>query len=113
MVMFEAGKEYLTRDGRRARVYATDGGLGSMIHGAIRSSIDGEWFASEWPKDGRRTDRIRGDDLIPPRPPVVVSDAVSDAAHDAFHCCGEFGRRLWKKTAAAAITAYLAEQEPL
>lgn len=72
--MFEAGKEYETRDGRRARVYATDGVEHEEIHGAVR--VGGEtapgWASISWNEkgerfiDGRRS-AYRTQDLMPPK----------------------------------------------
>ncbi|MGM0584255.1 MAG: hypothetical protein ACQEUZ_06360 [Pseudomonadota bacterium] len=70
--MFEAGKEYRTRDGRRARVYATDGGGPCPIHGAINKND--RWFAYCWRKDGTDAEQqslpaivTPNDDLMPPK----------------------------------------------
>lgn len=51
MTKFEAGREYKTRDGRRARVYATDGGEKLPIHGAVEDEESG-WGLCSWLKDG-------------------------------------------------------------
>lgn len=48
--IFQAGKEYLTRDGRRARVYATDGGGNQPIQGAIQ--FDDGWYGAVWFSSG-------------------------------------------------------------
>jgi hypothetical protein len=47
--MYEAGKEYQTRDGSKARVYATDGAYG-RIHGAVMT-LQG-WVYVSWCSDG-------------------------------------------------------------
>ncbi len=44
-----AGKFYRTRDGRKARIYATDGGS-KQIHGAIMD--DQGWIVRSWNTDG-------------------------------------------------------------
>jgi len=62
--MFEAGKEYKTRGGMRARVYATDGKGVDTIHGAV---FDGGWVYNTWRPDGRWTTTMGNDeDLMPP-----------------------------------------------
>ena len=66
--MFEAGKTYRTRDGREARVYATDGGPEWPIHGAIKRD-GGEWISHNWRANGRLWNKA-GDshfDLMPPK----------------------------------------------
>ena len=63
--MFEAGKEYQTRDGKRARIYATDGKGVDTIHGAV--FYDGGWVFDSWRPDGRWTTTMGNDeDLMPP-----------------------------------------------
>lgn len=54
----EAGKFYRTRDGRKARVYAVDGTLGtsSEIHGAVFHG--GAWGARQWSKSGSYNNTI-------------------------------------------------------
>lgn len=47
----ETGKYYVTRDGRKVRIYATDGGADLPIHGAVLSKL-GHWYACIWDKDG-------------------------------------------------------------
>ena len=67
--IFEAGVEYRTRDGRRARVYATDGQGTYPIHGAYQTRKGGWWSAS-WDALGQNvcgTDL----DLMPPEPEKV------------------------------------------
>jgi len=46
----EVGKTYYTRDGKEVRVYATDGGYATPIHGA-ELQREG-WVARQWEKDG-------------------------------------------------------------
>lgn len=48
--MIEPQKQYETMDGSEARVYATDGGGDTPIHGAVKTK--GGWIASVWDKDG-------------------------------------------------------------
>ena len=61
---FEAGKEYKTRDGRRAKVYEV---YDSYIHGAIL--LDNEhWCNVHWLADGRIVrSREYGPDIILPK----------------------------------------------
>ena len=48
--MIEPNKQYETMDGSDARVYATDGGGDTPIHGAVKTSNG--WIASVWDKEG-------------------------------------------------------------
>lgn len=53
MKVFEPGKEYRTRCGDRARVYALDGDEGYPIHGAILyDSEEGLWTGECWTAEG-------------------------------------------------------------
>ena len=66
---YEAGKEYLTRNGRRARIYATDGGGTYPIHGAIQN--DNLWYTAVWTAIGEISVGNEGpglSDLMPPEP---------------------------------------------
>ena len=54
--MIDINKKYRTRDGREVRIYATDGGLGNRVHGAIKNehgwgqqnwNLKGTWFDDE------------------------------------------------------------------
>lgn len=47
---FTPGKFYKTRDGKKARIYATDGSDSFPIHGALY--ICGEWRADVWTASG-------------------------------------------------------------
>ena len=42
--------EYLTRNGNKARVYATDGGGSFPVHGAVYTN--GEWEQEKWTPNG-------------------------------------------------------------
>ena len=44
--MIDKNKTYRTRDGREVRIYATDGGAGASIHGAIKSETG--WLTTAW-----------------------------------------------------------------
>lgn len=48
---FEPGKEYLTRSGLRARIYADDGVQETELHGAY--CVAGKWLIGTWDKLGR------------------------------------------------------------
>ncbi len=65
--MFEVGKEYKTRDGSRARIYATDAGGSDSIHGAIFLSGSLEcWVLAAWRESGKQFISLEdGHDLIP------------------------------------------------
>ena len=67
---FQFGKEYPTRDGGRARVYATDGAGLLPIHGAVWHERDKHWRLLAWHLDGcYNIDGITSElDLIPPTP---------------------------------------------
>lgn len=67
--LFEAGKEYKTRDGRRARVYAVDGEEPYPIHGAYQYSGNG-WQCRAWTREGHGTELScpTDADLMPPEP---------------------------------------------
>ena len=54
-----------TRDGREARIYATDGGKGKPLHGALPTSEG--WREISWTEEGRISPGIdsRGDLLHP------------------------------------------------
>lgn len=67
MIMFEAGKTYRTRDGREARVYATDGAI-FCIHGAIKT--ESGWVSDAWGPYGKypawQFSEDNAKDLMPP-----------------------------------------------
>jgi hypothetical protein len=64
----EAGKEYRTRDGRKARVYATDGISPYVVHGAIQTPQG--WSLQSWITNGaKRSDGLAG---------TYMSDLVSE-----------------------------------
>lgn len=44
--MIDINKKYRTRDGREVRIYATDGGAGASIHGAIKTETG--WLVTAW-----------------------------------------------------------------
>jgi hypothetical protein len=54
--MIDKSKTYRTRDGREVRIYATDGGAGSPIMGAVfYTTPNGQswWESARWTEDGR------------------------------------------------------------
>ena len=66
--MISKDKQYRTRDGREVRIYATDGGSGSLVHGAIYT--DG-WQSRCWTKDGKYFSQdATGCDLIEVKPRI-------------------------------------------
>ena len=48
--MIDKNKTYKTRDGREVRIYATDGGHGKIIHGAIKNGP--HWDPFSWQSNG-------------------------------------------------------------
>lgn len=68
--MFEAGKEYRTRDGRRVRVYKLVGPNNDTPIGFIERYEASEiWGELSWSPDGMRfTNMEHGTDLMPPQP---------------------------------------------
>lgn len=73
----EAGKEYKTRDGRNARVYAVDGTVPYVIHGAVKKS-DGEWMAAVWRENGHVGSEVSHDpsDIMPPANEFWVMNGI-------------------------------------
>ena len=71
--MFEVGKEYTTKNGLRARTYASDGWGRFCIHGAIFR--DGGWLNASWDKDGVSSNSSKWDLT----PPIVVTDDEVEA----------------------------------
>ena len=71
--MIDINKKYMTRDGREVRIYATDGGAGSPIMGAVfYTTPNGQswWDSARWTEDGRYDyhGRETKTDLIEVRP---------------------------------------------
>lgn len=61
----EVGKFYKTRDGRKARIYAVDGGDGEVIHGALHFGDAYGWSITTWHSGGVYTEGSHhGRDLI-------------------------------------------------
>ena len=66
--MIAINKKYRTRDGREVRIYATDGGGGTAIHGAIKE-CSGRWRQESWWSNGQLLSSLQSDsDLIEVRP---------------------------------------------
>ncbi len=62
---FKPGQTYRTRDGREARVYATDANQDWPIHGAIKKDVG--WLPETWTAAGANTTAAtHPDDLMPP-----------------------------------------------
>ena len=61
-------KQYKTRDGREARIYATDGAGEYSVHGALKSSEG--WIYTTWGSQGHIVDPSREtlEDLIEAKP---------------------------------------------
>ena len=71
--MIDINKKYRTRDGRAVRIYATDGGAGSPVMGAVfYTTPNGQswWESARWTEDGRYDyhGRQTNTDLIEVRP---------------------------------------------
>lgn len=110
VTVFKPGAEYRTLQGGVARVYATDGAEPFPVHGAIWTH-DG-WTPASWSAHGTYGMSPSGNDIIPPRPPVVVSDAVIKAGTDEHkRSASPHHRESIRREYAAAIAAYLDEQE--
>lgn len=80
---WEPGKEYRTRDGRRARVYALDGGGAHPMHGAVYNHGSGAWEPTSWMSCGgylHAKNDISPRDIMPPEPEkrVVYFNAYAD-----------------------------------
>jgi hypothetical protein len=78
--MFEVGKEYKTRDGSRARIYATDGAQG-LMHGAV-FTLDG-WSPRVWHTDGENM--FSCDSLVRPKRKYLKSMATLLAEFPNHH----------------------------
>lgn len=67
--IFKAGEEYVTRDGGKARIYATDSGGQLPIHGAVTMAGDCQWYINEWTSSGRylASEAPHPNDLMPPK----------------------------------------------
>ncbi len=81
---FKAGETYQTRDGRKARIYATDGVGNHPIHGAMKGR-DG-WSQMLWSADGKYIYRMQENcDLMPPKRRVWVTICQYDDGGISTH----------------------------
>jgi len=48
----DKNRTYTTRDGRAVRIYATDGGRRTPIHGATKDPNDDGWTSRTWTNEG-------------------------------------------------------------
>lgn len=64
----ELGKQYRTRDGRKVRVYAVDGGGEFCVHGAIL--VDDTWISMAWRGDGSWIGKDSSAELIEVKPRI-------------------------------------------
>ena len=89
-MIWEPGKEYRTRDGNRARVYATDGRDPWNIHGAIFYEDLGGWDPTAWRSDGKVTapKGQRQYDLMPPAREVWLWETPNGSL-DGMVCSSE------------------------
>ncbi|MFA6134687.1 MAG: hypothetical protein WC869_11795 [Phycisphaerae bacterium] len=104
MTIFKAGETYRTRDGREARVYATDGADNYSIHGAMR--LEQGWASMTWTAAGVHciSDHNPSNaDLMPPAPKplegerwmnIYPNDRASFGYHDErrAHLNARYGR---------------------
>ena len=67
--MIDKNKTYKTRDGKKVRIYATDGEKEYPVHGAIK--LHNEWMAITWTAEGKYCG-LGGDDkdLIEVKPRI-------------------------------------------
>lgn len=81
---FKPGEKYFTRDGREARVYATDGAGEYPLHGAIFMTLsedfDEGWHDASWTAQGSyiETDDVSDRDLMPPKRELWVNFYTPD-----------------------------------
>ena len=80
------GCELQTRWGRPVRIYATDGGGGYPIHGAIQ--IGESWISRSWSKDGLQCEGMQNDVDLIVKPRTIELDlwinVYPDGAFSAF-----------------------------
>ncbi len=84
--MIELGKQYQTKDGCEARVYAVDAGSAHSVHGAIKRN--GEWVVTTWSKEGHWGIGNSINDLVEVKPRIrrevwvnVYPSQVTDVIH--------------------------------
>lgn len=112
--MFEAGQEYKTRDGRRARVYAMDAGGSYPILGAFEE-VDAHgavWWPFHWTESGMApsSKQTHGKDLISSRAldAAALDQRALDAAVRAVEMILGHGRDFAISCAETAILTYQA-----
>ena len=68
----EMGKEYRTRRGYPVRIYCTDGGGQSPVHGSVdRPGAEQQWDTITWDKEGKHCTGASGSyDLIEVKPRI-------------------------------------------
>ncbi len=101
---WEVGKTYQMRGGGEFHVLEIDG-PGCLLFGRAMGYPCATWVPAQRTSEGRviHSSTYHIGDLMPPTPPVVVSDAVSNAfiaAHGPSFCRGAI---------TAAITEWLTE----
>lgn len=71
----EAGKEYVTRGGQRARIYATDGAGEWSVHGAVFDPESYGWLRCAWTDRGSLSGNGLASqlDLVPTKRTVFVN----------------------------------------
>jgi hypothetical protein len=67
-MMIKLGKQYQTRDGCEARIYALDAGGQNPVHGAIKRN--GLWIVTAWAKEGQWSMSKSINDLIEVTPRI-------------------------------------------
>ena len=85
--MISKDKTYRTRDGREVRIYATDGGDGTAIHGSFKEGD--RWRIVSWKSDGKFYEFHESHlDLIEVKPRInrtvwlnVYPNGVKDGVH--------------------------------
>jgi hypothetical protein len=66
--MIDINKKYRTRDGHEVRIYATDGGEPSPVHGAIKTG--GGWDCHAWMREGSWMHFKGPNDLVEVKPRI-------------------------------------------
>jgi elongation factor P hydroxylase len=68
--MIDINKKYRTRDGREARIYATDGCGSASVHAAIKTR-SGHWQQGSWWSNGQLLTSSQSDtDLVEVKPRI-------------------------------------------
>lgn len=91
MTKFDAGKEYQTRDGRRAKVFIRESNGPWPLLGAYEVS-PGNWDFARWQVNGRYVDTVaQPTDLMPPEPErrTVWVNIYRDADSGWRNMCSE------------------------